>query len=95
VTATISLVAGSQPNRLTAAAGQMQASITALEAQISAQQQALARLAGGWQGSGADAAQARAKANLEKQEALRLRLQGMQSALNSGGSQLSAVRSQN
>ncbi len=94
MTATISLVAGSQPDRLTAAAVQMQASIVALEAQISAQQQALARLAGGWQGSGADAAQARARANLEKQEALRLRLQGMQSALNSGGSQLSAVRSQ-
>jgi uncharacterized protein YukE len=53
VTATISLVAGSQPEGMIAAAARMTASITTVEAQNAAQRAALARLASGWRGDAA------------------------------------------
>lgn len=46
---TISVVAGCDPDRLVAAAGQLQGSIAAMQAQIVAQQEALTTLAGGRQ----------------------------------------------
>ena len=69
----ISLVAGSQPEGLITAAARMQPSIAALEAQIAVQQQALAQLAGAWQGVAADAAMARAEKKLEQQHELQVR----------------------
>jgi pimeloyl-ACP methyl ester carboxylesterase len=92
VTATISLVAGSQPDGLIAAGARLTASIASLEAQIAAQRGALAQLTTGWQGDAARAALARAEKNLQRQHQLHVRLQAMQSALNSGGGQLSALR---
>jgi hypothetical protein len=94
VTATISLVAGSQPEGLIAAAARMPASIAALETQIATQQQALAQLSGSWEGTAAQAARERALKNLEQQRQLMVRLGAMQSALNAGGGQLSALRTQ-
>jgi uncharacterized protein YukE len=94
VTATISLVAGSQPEALIAAAGRLQGSIAALDAQIAAQQQALAQLGAGWQGTAAQAAIARARQDLQRQHELQVRLQAMRSALIAGGGQLSVLRTQ-
>jgi Alpha/beta hydrolase len=92
VTATISLVGGSQPDGLIAAAARLGASIASLEAQISAQREALTQLASGWQGDAALAALVRAEKNLQRQLQLQMRLQAMQVALNTGGGQLSALR---
>jgi hypothetical protein len=47
VTATISIVAGSRPDGLIAAAARLGASIESLEAQISAQREALTQLTSG------------------------------------------------
>jgi uncharacterized protein YukE len=74
VTATISLVAGSQPVGLIAAAARLGASIASLEAQISAQREALAQLISGWQGAAALAARVRAEKNLQRQFQLQMRL---------------------
>ena len=54
MTATISLVAGSQPDGLIAAAARLGASIASLEAQISAQRDALAQLTSGLAKSATD-----------------------------------------
>jgi hypothetical protein len=92
VTATISLVAGSQPDGLIAAAARLGTSIASLEAQISVQREALAQLTSGWQGDAALAALVRAEENLQRQQRLQVRLQAMQEALSTGGGQLSALR---
>ncbi|HEX2283557.1 MAG TPA: WXG100 family type VII secretion target, partial [Mycobacterium sp.] len=94
MTVTISVVAGSQPDGLTAAATRMQASIGSLEAQIASQRQTLVQLPAAWQGAAADAAMARAQKNLQHQQELRIRLQAMQSALKAGGAQLSSLRTE-
>ena len=92
MTATISLVAGSQPDGLIDAAGRLGASIASLGAQIVMQREALAQLTSGWQGDAASAALLRAEDNLQRQRQLHLRLQAMQSALSIGGGQLSSLR---
>ena len=92
MTATISLVAGSRPNGLIAAAARLGASIASLEAQVSAQREALAQLTSGWQGDAALAALVRAEKNLQRQFQLQMRLQAMQVALSIGGRQLSVLR---
>jgi len=90
--ATISLVARSQPDGLVAAATGLGASIASLEQEISAQREAVAQLISGWQGDAAQAAMASGKKNLQRQNLLHVRLQAMQSALSSGGEQLSSLR---
>jgi len=92
VKATISLVAGSQPDGMIAAAAQLAVSIASLEAEIATQRGTLAQLASAWEGAAAQAAMVRAEKNLQRQRQLLVRLQGMQSALRSGGGQLSALR---
>ena len=94
MTATISVVAGSRPDGLIAAAGRIRISIADLEAQIVLQQQALAQLSGNLQSSAADAAVVRVEKNVQKQLELKARLEGMQSALNTGGGELSGLRAQ-
>ena len=61
MTATVSLVAGSRPDGLTAAAARLGSSVASLEAQIAAQREALAQLVSGWQGDAARAAVLRAR----------------------------------
>ncbi|MDT5331800.1 MAG: hypothetical protein QOF31_3097 [Mycobacterium sp.] len=92
MTATISLVAGSQPEGLITAAARLGASIASLEAQIATQRETLAQLMSGWQGDAARAALLRAEKNLQRQHRLLVRLQTMRSALRTGGGQLSALR---
>jgi hypothetical protein len=91
MTATISLVEATHPDGLTAAAGRMQASVVALDTQISAQQRAVAELRGGWQGAGAATAGARAEQDLQRQQRLRAQLSAVQAALSAGGPNLNAL----
>ena len=92
MTATISLVAGSQPEGMIAAATRLTASIASLEAQIATQRVALAQLSSGWQGDAAKAAIERAEKALQRQLQLQVRLQRIQATLNSCGTQLSSLR---
>ena len=92
MTATISLVAGSQPEGMIAAAARLTASIASVEAQVAAQRAALAQLASGWRGDAATAALVRAEKDLQRLLQLQVRLQAIQSALNSGGTQMSSLR---
>lgn len=92
MTATISLVAGSQPEGMIAAAARLTGSITSVEAQLAAQRVALAQLASGWRGEAATAALVRAEKDLQRLLQLQVRFQQLQSTLNSGGAQLSSLR---
>ena len=92
MTAGISLVAGSQPEGMIAAAAALTAPIAGLAAQLSAQRAALAQLTSGWQGEAAATAVARAERDLLRQTRLQVRLQAIQSALHIGGTQLSSLR---
>jgi pimeloyl-ACP methyl ester carboxylesterase/uncharacterized protein YukE len=92
VTATISLVAGSQPEGMIDAAARLTPSITTIEAQVAAQRAALAQLSSGWRGDAATAALVRAEKDLQRVLQVEVMLQGMTSALNSGGAQLSTLR---
>jgi hypothetical protein len=75
-----------------AAAARMAVSTATVEAQVAAQRAALAQLTSGWRGDAAAAALARAEKDLQRLLGLQIRLQVLQSALNSGGTQLSALR---
>lgn len=59
-------MAGSRPDGLIAAAARLGAAIASLEAQVSAQREALAQLISGWQRAAAVAALARAEKNLQQ-----------------------------
>ncbi|WP_284235015.1 alpha/beta hydrolase [Mycobacterium antarcticum] len=88
----VSTVESSDPTSLTTAASELGSSIVRLDAVIADQRRALDDLESSWQGEASTAALARGEADLQKQIALRGRLQALQSALNSGGSQLSSAR---
>jgi uncharacterized protein YukE/pimeloyl-ACP methyl ester carboxylesterase len=92
--ATISLVSATHPEALSAAAAQMQAPITQLDTAIATQQGGLAELKAGWDGTAASAAQSSAQQNLQQQRELQQRLRAVQSALNAGGTNLTALRTQ-
>jgi uncharacterized protein YukE len=92
--ATISLVTAARPEGLLDAASRQAASIAALTSQIDAQQGAMSRLATGWEGSAATAAQARAEKDLARQRQLIARLEATSAALRSGGTNLTALRTQ-
>jgi uncharacterized protein YukE len=92
--ATISLVSATRPEGLLDAAGRQAASIAALTSQIDVQQGAMSRLATGWEGSAATAAQARAEKDLARQRQLVARLEATSAALRSGGTNLTALRTQ-
>jgi len=92
VTATISLVAGSQPDGMLTAAARLRTSVASVEAQVAAQRTALAQLASGWRGKAAAAALVRGEKDLQRLVGLQVRLQRLQSTLNSGGVQLASLR---
>jgi hypothetical protein len=94
MTATISLVGATRPEGLLDAANQQTASIAALNAQIDTQQSALTQQGGGWQGTAATAAKAKAEQDLARQRQMVGRLQAMSVALRSGGTNLAALRGQ-
>jgi hypothetical protein len=92
VTATISLVAGSQPDGMLAAAARLTASVDSVEIRAAAQRAALAQLASGWRGEAATAALVRGEKDLQRLLGLQDRLLRLQGALNSGGAQLASLR---
>ena len=91
--ATISLVTSSRPEGLLEAAGRQATSIAAINSQIGVQQGAMTQL-GGWEGSAATAARARADKDLARQRQLVGRLEAAGAALRSGGTNLTAMRTQ-
>ena len=91
--ATISLVTSSRPEGLLEAAGRQATSIAAINSQIGVQQGAVTQL-GGWEGSAATAARARAEKDLGRQRQLVGRLEAAGAALRSGGTNLTALRTQ-
>ncbi|MBJ7339298.1 alpha/beta hydrolase [Mycolicibacterium sp.] len=88
----VSAVESSNPDALTAASDQLGTKIIQLDAVLAEQRRALDELEASWQGQASSAAIARGEANLREQTALRGRLQAVQAALRSGGSQLSSAR---
>jgi uncharacterized protein YukE len=92
VTVSLSVVEASDPDGLLAAAARVREKIGHLDALMAQQRNALAELRANWQGKAAEAAIAKAEANLDQQEALRARLAAMQQALQTGGAQLSSTR---
>ncbi|BBY27242.1 alpha/beta hydrolase [Mycolicibacterium sediminis] len=89
---TVSTVEASRPDRLVAAASDLGGKISALDAEIASQRQALAALRASWQGQAATAAIAKAEQTLNQQEDLRARLSALQQVLRSGGTQMSETR---
>lgn len=94
MTVTIPVVIDTNPTALSDAATHMQAQVTRLEAEISAQQAALNRLAEKWKGTAAAAAQARAKEMLTRQTNLKKQLNKAKAALSSAGTNLTALRTE-
>ncbi|MGV0837444.1 alpha/beta hydrolase [Mycolicibacterium thermoresistibile] len=92
--ATISLVEATRPEALTAAAAQLQAKIAELDATIAAERAALTALAGGWEGTAADAALARGEQHILQQHQWRDRLASIQATLTGAGANLTALRAQ-
>jgi hypothetical protein len=90
---TVSTVQASRPEQLVAAASDLGARISALDAVMAAQRQALAHMRASWQGQAASAAVAKAEQDLNRQEELRARLAALQHALRSGGGQMAFTRS--
>lgn len=88
----LAVVAGANPDGLIDTAARIGEKITALDAVMAQQRRALAELRGNWKGRAADAAIARAEANLDQQEEMRARLSALQTALQTGGAQLSSTR---
>ena len=88
----VSTVEASHPERLVDAAGQLGGKIAQLDTVMADQRRALTELRASWEGQAADAAVARAERDLDRQEALRARLMALQTALQSGGAQLSSTR---
>lgn len=88
----VSTVEASHPQSLTEAANQLETRIGQLDGIIADQRRSLDELESAWQGQASTAALAKGEADLQKQIALRGRLQAMQAALASGGSQLSSAR---
>ena len=89
---TVSTVEASRPEQLVASASVLGGKISALDAVVASQRQALSVLRESWQGQAATAAVAKAEHNLDQQEELRARLSALQQALQSGGGRLSSTR---
>ncbi len=92
--ATISVARLTRPSRLLDAAAAEHASAAQVTTQIDAQQRALATLRGNWHGGAAGAAAAKAEQQLTQQRVLVTKLHGYADALQFGGTNLSALRTQ-
>ncbi|BBX29593.1 alpha/beta hydrolase [Mycolicibacterium alvei] len=94
MTVTIPVVTASNPTALSDGANQLQGKIAPLDGLINTQRNTLTDLSGSWKGTAATAAQARGNKNLGEQEGLRTRLQNIQAALRSGGTNLTPLRTE-
>jgi hypothetical protein len=88
----VSLVEATNPEALTTAATDLGGKVALLNSTIDAQRTAVRDLTGGWQGTAADAALARAERDLAKQTGFRDRLQQAQRALQTGGTYLGQAK---
>jgi uncharacterized protein YukE len=88
----VSLVEATRPEELTTAATNLGGKVAQLNSTIDAQRNAVRDLKGGWQGTAADAALARAERDLAKQTGFRDRLQQAQRALQTGGTYLGQAK---
>ncbi len=89
---TISAVKASDPARLADGAAQLRGVVKQLDELIFDEQRALHQLGDGWEGTAADAAKAKGDSLVQQHEALKTRLTAMQSALESAGTSLTALR---
>ncbi|OMC36545.1 hypothetical protein A5740_06045 [Mycobacterium sp. GA-1841] len=94
MTVTISTVTASNPSALSDSAAQLQGKIDRLDELIGNQRQLLASLAADWKGTAADAALAAGNKNLRQLVDLQSRLANIQTALKSGESNLTPLRSE-
>ncbi len=92
MTLSVSLVEATRPEELTTAATNLGGKLAQLNSTIDAQRTAVRDLEGGWQGTAADAALARAERDLAKQTGFRDRLQQAQRALQTGGTYLGQAK---
>jgi uncharacterized protein YukE len=92
VTVSVSVVEATRPEELTSAATNLGGKVAQLNSTIEAQRTAVRDLKGGWQGTAADAALARAERDLAKQTGFRDRLQQAQRALQTGGTYLGQAK---
>lgn len=91
--ASLSVVEASRPEGLNHAAARLVGSIARLDQAMAAQQRELAVLSAAWEGHASTAAVNRARLHLADQGGLRQKLSVLQSAMATGGAQLSSVRS--
>jgi uncharacterized protein YukE len=88
----VSVVEATNPEALTTSATNLGGKVAQLNSTIEAQRNAVRDLKGGWQGTAADAALARAERDLAKQTGFRDRLQQAQRALQTGGTYLGQAK---
>ena len=91
---TISVVTASNPAALTDAATQLQSKLSQLDTIAATGKQTLADMAAGWQGDAANAAITRGNKELQTLTDLRDRVQNAQTALSTGGTSLTALRTE-
>ncbi|PIB79774.1 alpha/beta hydrolase [Mycobacterium celatum] len=92
VSVSVSTVRASHPEKLLDAASALGGKITQLETIMAGEREELSYLQQSWHGDAAQAAIAKGLQILGKQERFHTRLQELQSALQNGGDQLSALR---
>jgi uncharacterized protein YukE len=88
----VSVVEATNPEALTGAAVSLGDKVAQVDSTLEAQREAIRDLKGGWQGTAADAALARAERDLAKQTGFRDRLQQAQRALQTGGTYLGQAK---
>lgn len=89
---TVSTIEASDPQSVTAAAGQLGGHIAELEAAVAEQRAALTRVDAAWQATGGEAAAETAELDIAAQVELRTRLESVRAALTTGGAHLDAIR---
>ncbi|MBS9534372.1 alpha/beta hydrolase [Mycobacterium sp. M1] len=92
MTVSVSTVKASRPSTLIDAAGDMSGKISQLETVIAGEREDLARLQQSWQGDAAGAGLNKGLQLIGKEERFLTRLRALESALENGGDQLSALR---
>ncbi len=90
---TVSTIEASDPQSVTAAAGQLGGHIADLDAAVAEQRAALAHLDAAWQAEGGGAAAAAtAERDIAVQMQMRAQLESVRAALTTGGAHLDAIR---
>ncbi|MBS9532786.1 WXG100 family type VII secretion target [Mycobacterium sp. M1] len=91
---TVPQVLDANADALTTGAGELSASITALDSQIADQRAKLSQLQAAWEGRASSAAQDHLSERISGQEQHRDRLRSLQQAMASGGQEMAGIRAQ-